>query len=431
VLDWAIAHDVSTNAAKFLCAGRCNLLRFAQTTLAGNGADGRIWYREEDRMSGRAVRRTRFALCALLSLLVWQPGLAAEDIVIGNIASLTNPTSKQNSTNLTLGYQVYFEHINRQGGIHGRKIQLLNKDDGVTAEKMVSLTDELIADPRIVALAGFLNTAGLSELVKNNVPGQKKIALIAPVGSMNAPNFYPLRAGYTDEVEKLLRETQDTQKKRVALVYYNQAFGPSIFKFAQDWTKKNGVNVVATGSFETTPDKMEAGIAAAAATLSKADPDAVIIIAAGAGAYNFVKKFREGESKFAQLYTLSPADSLLMVKLAGLENAQGVVISQAVPYPQHNAVAVVREYQKLMKLYAPPGHLLAFYSLEGFMGAKLVVEALKRAGPNPTREKVITALNTMKDFDLGDFHVSYTPTERRGSKFVDLTIIGKNGTLYR
>jgi ABC-type branched-subunit amino acid transport system substrate-binding protein len=295
---------------------------------------------------------------------------------------------------------------------------------------MVELAEELVADPNVIALVGFLNTAGLAELVKRDLPAQRRIAMIAPIGAMNGPNFYPLRPGYNEEAAKILREALDTQKKRVGMVYYNQAFGPSVFKFSQDEAKKIGVNVVATASFETTPDKMEAGIIAAADTLAKAEPDALIVIAAGGGAFNFVKRFREVGNRFTQIYTLSPADSFLFVKVAGLENAQGVVISQAIPYPQHNALAVVREYQKMMKLYAP-NQALSFYSLEGYMGAKITAEALRRAGSNPTRDKVIAALNTMKDFDLGDFQVSYTPERRTGSKVVDLTIIGRNGTLYR
>jgi ABC-type branched-subunit amino acid transport system substrate-binding protein len=254
--------------------------------------------------------------------------------------------------------------------------------------------------------------------------------MIAPIGAFSAMNFYPLRPGYNEEAEKLLHEALNTQKKRVALVYFNQTFGPSVFKFAQETAQKIGANVVATAGFETAPDKIDANIAAAAETLSKAQPDAVIMIIGGIGAYKFAKRFRQTQSGSAQLYTLSTADSSQFVKVAGLENARGVVISQAIPYPQNNALAVVREYQKLMKQYAPD-RPLHFFSLEGFMGAKIAVEAIRRAGPNPTRAKVIAALNTMKDFDLGDFLVSYSATQRAGSKLVDLTIIGKDGRLYR
>jgi len=372
------------------------------------------------------IRIAGFALVLAAASL---PARAAGDILIGNVASTTNPTARENSTNLILGYTIYFEQVNRAGGIHGRKLKLVNKDDGVVVDKMVAATAELIADPNVLALAGFLNTAGLVEIIKRNMLPEKGIAMIAPIGPMSSPNFYPMRPGYNDEADALLRETVQTEKKRVAMVYYQQAFGPGVFKHAEESAKKLGVNIVATASFETAPEKMEPGIGAAAQKLSAAKPDAVIIVAAGAGAFNFVKQFRQTSGGTAQLYTLSPADAFGFVKVAGLESARGVVISQAVPYPGNKRLAVIREYHKAMSQLAA-GQPLSFYSVEGFMGAKIVVEALRRAGPNPTRAKVIAALNTMKDYDLGDFLVSYTPTSRSGSKTVDLTIIGGTGRLF-
>jgi branched-chain amino acid transport system substrate-binding protein len=368
--------------------------------------------------------------CSALVALAASLAHAAGDLVIGNVASMTNPTSKENSSNLTLGYTLYFDDLNRHGGVHGRKVRLVNKDDGVVAERMVAATEELIADPQVIALAGYLNTAGLVEITKRKLLAEKGIAMIAPIGPFNGPNFYPMRPGYNEEAEKLLLEARETQKKRVAMVYYNQAFGPSVFAHAEEMAKKAGMDIVATASFETAPEKMLPGIRTAAGALAKAEPDAVIVIAAGAGAFNFVKEFRQTASGSAQLYALSPADSFGFVKVAGLDAARGVVISQAIPYPGHRALAVVRDYQRLMKQYAPDKPL-SFYSLEGLMGAKIVVEALRRAGPSPTRAKVIGALNTMKDYDLGDFTVSYTPAARAGSKVVDLTIIGRDGSLYR
>ena len=375
-------------------------------------------------------KKSYLSVLGIAVLVACAAAQAAGDLVIGNVASMTNPTSKENSSNLTLGYTIYFEDVNRRGGVHGRKVKLLNKDDGVVADRMVSETEALIADPQVIALAGYLNTAGLVEITKRKLLAEKGIAMIAPIGPFNGPNFYPMRPGYNEEAEKLLEEAHETQKRRVAMVYYNQAFGPGVFAHAQQAAKKIGVDIVATASFETAPEKMLPGIQAAADTLAKAEPDAVIVIAAGAGAFNFVKQFRQTQSGSAQLYALSPADSFGFVKVAGLDAARGVVISQAIPYPGHRALAVVRDYQRLMKEYAP-GKPLSFYSLEGLMGAKIVVEALRRAGPNPTRGKVIAALNTMKDYDLGDFNVSYTPAARAGSKVVDLTIIGRDGSLYR
>jgi len=370
----------------------------------------------------------RIALAALLCIAC--RAFAAGDLLIGNVATTTNPQAAQNSANIMLGYQIWFAEVNSQGGIRGRQVKLVNKDDGLVPDKMVALTQELIADPNVIALAGYLNTPGLVELMKRNVLVDGKIAMVAPIGPFNATNFYPVRPGYNDEAERLVQEAAQTQKKRVALVYFNQAFAPGVFKFAEESAKRQGVNVVATAMFETDPAKIDAGIAAAADKVSKAEPDAVIVIAAGIGAFNFVKRFRQTPNGEAQLYTLSPVDSFGLVKVAGLEASRGVVISQAIPYPNYTALAVVREYQKMMKKHAADKPL-SFYSLEGFIGAKIVAEALKHAGPNPTREKVIAALNGLKDYDVGDFTVSYTAERRVGSRTVDLTIVGKDGSLFR
>jgi branched-chain amino acid transport system substrate-binding protein len=382
-------------------------------------------------MLKRTRRAALPALFAAVSALAGPSGFAAEDILLGTTVAVSSSTAGRNASNIVLGYSTYLEHVNRQGGVHGRKIRLIDKDDNVEVDKMLALTEELIADKRVLALVGYLNTPGLAALVKDEMLVRKKIAMIAPIGAVSATNFYPLRPGYNQEVEKLLHEARDTQKQRVALVYFNQTFGPPLYKYADDLARKIGVNVVAAAAFEAAPDKIESSTAAAAQAVNKASPDAVVIMSAGVGIYQFTKNYRSLANNVpAQIYTISPADAALFVKTAGLENARGVVISQAIPYPQNNTLAVVREYQKMMKQYAPD-QPLSFYSLEGFMGAKIAVEGIRRAGPNPTREKLIAALNTMKDFDLGDFGVSYGPETRSGSKIVDLTIIGKNGTLYR
>jgi branched-chain amino acid transport system substrate-binding protein len=378
----------------------------------------------------RLLVRLLYAAIAAAASMHAHAQSGAADLVIGNVASTTNTGAGGNSRNLLLGYQVYFEHVNRNGGVRGRKVRLVNRDDDVKPDAMVEHAKQLIADKEIIALAGFLNTLGLNEIIKQEMLVKAKIAMIAHVGSQDAPNFYPMRASYADEVRRILDDMKSSKWKRVALVYVNQAFGPPMFKLAMDTAPGMGLDVVATGVFESAPDKIDAGIEAVATRVAAAKPDAVFLMAGGQGAYRFLKRYKEIYGDFVQFYALSPADHFGLIKVAGLEKAQGVIISQCVPHPRNGALAIVREYQKMMKQYAP-NETPSFYGLEGFMGAKIVVEALRRAGANPTREKVLAALDTMQDFDLGDFTVSYTPARRAGSKLVDLTVIGRNGDLFR
>jgi len=107
----------------------------------------------------------------------------------------------------------------------------------------------------------------------------------------------------------------------------------------------------------------------------------------------------------------------------------GVAISQVVPFPWGPEVRIVKEYQETLSKVGNIDY--NFSSLEGYLVAKVMVEGLKRAGKNLTREKLIAALESMNNVDLGDFVVSFSPTNHSGSKFVDLTMIGRGGKFLK
>jgi branched-chain amino acid transport system substrate-binding protein len=130
------------------------------------------------------------------------------------------------------------------------------------------------------------------------------------------------------------------------------------------------------------------------------------------------------------LFNISVVDPNEIVKLAGVENAHGLAISQVVPYPYMANLPVIREYQELLKKYAPKERV-NYTSFEEFLGAKVLVEGLRRAGPNPTRAGVIKGLESLHEFDLGGVRVNYGPQNRVGSKLVDITVIDSSGKLLK
>ena len=103
-----------------------------------------------------------------------------------------------------------------------------------------------------------------------------------------------------------------------------------------------------------------------------------------------------------------------------------MLAAQVVPPPTKRSVAVVREYQEAIEKQLGRKEY-SFTSLESFIDAKIAVEALKRAGPQPTREAFMRALDGMNNYDAGGYLVSFSPTNHNGSNFVELTVIG--GTL--
>jgi branched-chain amino acid transport system substrate-binding protein len=359
----------------------------------------------------------------------------AQDLLIGQAAALTNPATTANAKGIQTGFQVYFKYINERGGVGGRPVKLVSKDDDLTPGKMLSITKEYIADRNILALAGFVNTGGITEVSKSNIAFQSGIALIAPLQGdhsiVSAANFFPFRSGYPDEVEALVKEAAFTQKKRVAVVYWNITFGPAMKKLIEDDSKREGLNVIAYVPIDAKdPEKFAQIMKEAVAAAAKEKPDAVIMLISGKYALEFVKGIKNSPAADAQLYAMSIVPPGDVVKAVGEAKARGLVIAQSVPFPFSPVLPIVSEYQKVMKQYAP-SEPLSFSTLEGFIGGKITVEALKRAGPKPTREKVVKALNSMGELNLGGVFVNYSPQARKGWGTIDLTVIGPGGKLLR
>ena len=371
-----------------------------------------------------------FVILAILAMSL----AFSQDLVVGQVSSQTSPVTAMNAKGLYAGINVYFEHTNAQGGVNGRKVRLVNKDDQLAQGRMIEQTKEFVADKSVIALIAYQNTAGITELAKSGVVGDSRIALIAPFQGdksiVSAEGFYPFRSGYPDEVAAMIKEAAFQQKKRLVIVYQSATFGPSMLKLAKELAAKEKLNNVAEIMVETAvADKVEASVNAGGSAVANADPDAILLLMGGRAAPMTVGAIKNSSAQDAQLYGMSILPSAEVYKAAG-DKARGIVITQAVPFPYSATLPLVSQYQKLMKQYAP-NEPLSFTTLEGFIAGKITVEAIKRAGNNPTREKVIKALNGMGQYDLGGISVDYSPKSRNGWGSVDLTVIGANGRLLR
>src|SRR5499427_8621030 len=206
-------------------------------------------------MDSRPFLVARLALSAFLGSLAFSPA-HAQDLLVGQVSSQTSPVTAVNAKGLYAGINVYFSHVNARGGIRGRKVRLINKDDQLAPGKMTEMTKEFIADKNILALVAYQNTAGITELAKLNLAGQAGIAMIAPFQGdrsiVSAPNFFPFRSGYPDEVVAMVKEAYNTQKKRVVVVYQSVTYGPAMMQLCQEVAKKEGLNVVDYVKIETT-----------------------------------------------------------------------------------------------------------------------------------------------------------------------------------
>jgi branched-chain amino acid transport system substrate-binding protein len=358
----------------------------------------------------------------------------AIDLVFGQVASQTNPTSVANAKGMAAGIQVYFDKVNAGNTLQGNKLKLVTLDDSLQAPKMIELTQQLIGDPAVVGLLGFLNSGGLAEIAKQDLLGKNGIALIAPLqGDKNvisASNVFPLRSGYADEVGSLLKEAKAWGKDSLAIVNMNVAFGPPLAQLTTQLSGPQGVKIVTQQVLDASPDKLDASVRAAVAAISETRPKGIILLAAGKPAFEFVKAVREVPGGSVQIYGLSVLLHDGLVNATGKDKARGIVLSQAVPFPFVPSKPVITEYQADMKKYAP-SEALSFSSLEGYMGAKIAAEAVRRAGKTPTRAGVLQALSNLGEYNLGGVFVNYTANQRTGWGGVDLSIINSSGNLQK
>ena len=181
---------------------------------------------------------------------------------------------------------------------------------------------------------------------------------------------------------------------------------------------------MATGSFS----KNTSAVCASVTTIVAAKPQAVIMIANTAASSEFLKQSRE-YGNFAQYVALSVTDAAQVVKRIGADKAAGLVLTQVVPDPDSPTFPLIKEIQNNFAKFKPQDVTVNHTLVEGYLGAKVLVEALRRAGPNPSRQKVREALETMKSYDAGEVFISFSANRHTGSRYVDITILNQAGKL--
>jgi ABC-type branched-subunit amino acid transport system substrate-binding protein len=376
----------------------------------------------------RLARALSLGSACLAGLLAALPARA--DITIGQVAPLSGVLAST-GRQMVLGAQVEFDAVNAQGGVRGEKLKMRVLDDGYQVARTEQLTRELVADPQVVALFGFAGTANVSQLLKDDVLAKAGIALVAPytggepLRTPYNPWVFHVRASYGDEAEHMVKQLAAQGIERIAVVYQDDAFGQSGLAGVKAALERRHLTLAGAAGYE----RNTANVQPAVDAMLKLQPQAVIMVAVNKPAAAFIQRYRAGGGG-GQLFSISVVDPAELVRLGGLSAVQGLGISQVVPYPYQPQLAVVREFRELMHQYAPQAEV-NYTNFEEFLGAKVLVEALRRAGPKPTRAAVIQALESLHPYDLGGFDVSFGPHNRVGSHFVEVTVIGSNGKLLK
>ena len=157
-------------------------------------------------------------------------------------------------------------------------------------------------------------------------------------------------------------------------------------------------------------------------------PDMCVVFGPGSIGPAVIDAMREKVGQRVTIYLMSSSSADDIIRMSGVQNANGVIISQALPLPTDAGNRSVRQYLVDMKKYAPK-EKVSHLTLEGYLGARILYEGIKRASSNLTRASLLASLNSLGKFDIGDFEVSYNADLKHGSTLVDMTLINKSGYL--
>jgi branched-chain amino acid transport system substrate-binding protein len=373
--------------------------------------------------------RTALLLVVTLGLVISSasaqtPGVTKNSILIGSCSALDGP-ARFLGNQTVLGATAYLHSINDAGGVYGRKVQLLAFDDGYDPEKAPACFKRMVTEG-VFTLGFFVGTP----TAKVYVPMAQE-AKIPVVGLFTGAQllYEPLkhyvinvRASYYDETREQVDNLWDANLHKVGVIYQNDAFGKTVLDGVTLALKKHNSTPAALGTFERNTVDVDAGLNQVMAVR----PQAVVVVGPYAPVAAIVRKAHAAGWRPLFL-TVSFVGTEEFIKEAGTD-AEGTIITQVVPPYDHTDYPTVALYRKdLAKYY--PSTPLSFVSFEGFVDAMVLVEGLKRAGEDLTREKFITAIESIHDmnFGLGSLLVlNYSNNDHKGFDRVYPTVV-RNG----
>jgi branched-chain amino acid transport system substrate-binding protein len=370
------------------------------------------------------LRTTVLFLLAIAGVpAVAQKETGSDLILVGQSAGLTGGQA-QYSADVKVGIEAYFNAVNKSGGVQGRQLKLIAEDDQGKKDHVVANTKKLVETDHVKALIGYTSGAGVEATLA--YIDEAKMPMMSPVtGNMGIraafhKTMFHTRAGYGDEMKKVIGNLALMAVKRFAIVYLNDV-GPANPKAMHDALAASNLKAVAAVPL----DRNAADFNQEIDTLMQAAPEVVVFISNGPPIVKIVKGMR-GKGYKGQFATSSFSGLKVIEDLKG--EPKGLIMSQVLPPPGKLHLRMISEYQQHLREFAPNAKP-NYTSLEGYLSARVLVEGLRRAGGNPTTGKLIEALEGINKLDLGGYEVSFSRTSHDGSRFVDTGVVSADGIL--
>jgi branched-chain amino acid transport system substrate-binding protein len=366
----------------------------------------------------------RFRLAAfILSMFVLAGAHAAEKIVIGMSASLTGVLATY-GTELEKGLKLGVAQANAAGGIGGRELELLVKDDAGKADRAVANTKALI-DAGVFALTGYHGSAAIeAALPLIDQSGTPLIGVASSAELLREPahrSVFNLRAGAREEAAAMVLHLDTVGVTEIAAIAQDDGLGTAALDGVQLELTRLAIRPQAL--VRVPAEASAADLNRSVQAACKGGPQALVLGLNGANALAAIRQARKTGCT-PQFYVMSEAGSEMLSIATSPKELAGVIVSQVMPHPRSSSIPVTADYQRLA------GESASYAGLEGFVYARVIAAALRACTGQLHRNCVITALES-KPTDVGGYRVQFKPGDRRGSRFVEMTIVTADGRFRR
>jgi branched-chain amino acid transport system substrate-binding protein len=352
-------------------------------------------------------------------------GVTADTILFGQAAALGGPSSALGQ-GMRQGILAAFAEINAKGGVHGRRLELISRDDGYDPDRSMMATVKLIEQDKVFALIGAVGTP--TSIATVPIAAAKNVPFIGPftgaefLRASEFQNVVNIRASYSAEAEAWIKHlTEDLHLKNIAIFYQDDAFGRDGLAGVKAALARRGLELAAEGTFE----RNTRAVGAAFRAIRRAEPEAVVMVGTYGPCAEFIKlAHRRGFNP--TFVAISFVGATALARELG-PDGKGVIVSEVVPFPWDTHLKLVADYQAALRSL-DPGLTPDFISLEGYLSGRLAAAALDMAGPNPTRADMLRIINEVGRFDIGGDIIAFGNKAREQPARVFLTVIQPDGS---
>ncbi|MEG0676821.1 MAG: ABC transporter substrate-binding protein [Comamonas sp.] len=346
---------------------------------------------------------------------------------VGQVAPMSGADATQGRA-YAQGMRLYFDQVNKAGGVQGQPVGLAVIDDVGHPEETVAKTRKLLSEAKPVVLAGYFGNRNLSALLESKVLDGSSLSLVGyqstDTNVLTSPQIFATRAGLAEQMSKIAAHLTTVGITRLALVYEDRPDSKALVELVSKSISPSGAKLVSSallGKGKASSDKVVEDLRAA-----KTAAQAVLLVASSPSTAAFVEAYRM-DGGTAQVYATAEADIEQLAKRLPVEYMSGLSIAQVVPSPYKVSAKLNKEFRDAVTAAGKSMDVpVSFAMMEGYVNAKVIVEAMRRSQP-VSAEKVSAALRGLDTYDLGGYWVGFKPGSQVGSKYVDLSIVNASG----